>query len=142
MRNKRLTTIPAKQLQWWGLVGAGACAAIPLYVANPAQVGFFPPCPIYALTGLYCAGCGTTRAVHQLLHGHWRAALRLNPLLVLLLPLLAYSFLSFTLEVFGSRRLPAPLRTWLSTGLLIGVVLAFTVWRNVPAQHPVAPSPH
>lgn len=132
MCNKRLTTLPAKQRQWWALVGAGACAAVPLYVADPAQVGFFPPCPIYALTGLYCAGCGTTRAVHQLLHGHWRMALRLNPLLLLLLPVLAYSFLSFTRDAFLGRPLPALLPRSVSTQLLPATVVLFTLWRNLP----------
>ena len=33
---------------------------------NPEKTDLFPPCIIYKLTGLKCAGCGMTRAVHQI----------------------------------------------------------------------------
>jgi hypothetical protein len=124
-----------RRMQWLGLVGACACASVPLYFADPAKAGFFPRCPIHSLTGLYCPGCGTTRAMHQLLHGNPGAAMRFNPLALVLLPVLAYSFLSFTLEVFRGKALPRLFRTRTSTWMLIAAVIAFTVLRNIPA-HP------
>ena len=38
------------------------------YVANvdPNVAGHYPTCPILAVTGWYCPGCGTLRAVHAL----------------------------------------------------------------------------
>jgi hypothetical protein len=59
--------------------------------------------------------------------------MRLNPLALLLLPVLVYSFLSFTLEVFRGKALPRLFRTRKSTWLLIAAVIAFTVLRNIPA---------
>lgn len=48
-------------------------------------------CGLHATTGLYCPGCGATRAAHELLHGRLLAALQDNALLVLLLPMAAYA---------------------------------------------------
>ncbi len=131
-----------KRIQWLAVLGTSAGALVPLYAADPARGGVFPRCPIHALTGLYCPGCGTTRALHQLLHGNLLAALRLNPLLLVLLPILAYSFLSFTREAFCGRALPNLLRTRLVRGLLIGTVLTFTVLRNIPRYPCTLLAPH
>ena len=80
------------------------CAAgvVMLRVFDPATSGIFPPCPVHYLTGWYCPGCGSLRAIHQLLHGNLRAAWALNPLTVVLLPCLTYGLASFVLfEVRG-----------------------------------------
>ena len=80
----------------WPVAFAVGCGAmlVALYVWEPAASGLFPPCPFHALTGLHCPGCGSLRAVHQLLHGELWAAFRLNPLMVLSLPLLAFAVVS------------------------------------------------
>ncbi len=65
-------------------------AAILFYNYNPAREDFFPTCPFLYLTGLLCPGCGSQRALHQLLHGNITAALRLNMLLVISVPFLLY----------------------------------------------------
>ena len=72
------------------LLGAGAaCVALLLSRIDPNQVGSpLPPCPLRALTGIYCPGCGSTRALYDLLHGNVTGALAMNPVLVVLLPLL------------------------------------------------------
>ena len=64
------------------LIG-GACAAVAtlLYVYDPAAAGFFPSCPLRALTGLLCPFCGGLRAAHELLHGRVLEAAALNPFL-------------------------------------------------------------
>ena len=57
---------------------------------NPATHSYFIPCPFNYLTGYHCPGCGSQRAIHQLLHLNVLAAFRLNPLMVLSLPLIIY----------------------------------------------------
>ena len=44
-------------------------------------------CPMYAVTGIPCPSCGSTRAVISVLRGDFTAALRWHPLVVLLPPL-------------------------------------------------------
>jgi len=63
-------------------------------VFDPAESGFFPRCPFYLLTGLKCPGCGSQRAVHQLLTFHPLEALRYNALVVASIPLLAFFLLA------------------------------------------------
>ena len=73
-----------------GLATIGAAIAGAIFVFDPTRVGIFPPCPLHEFTGLWCPGCGSTRALHQLLHGHLMTAFRLNPLAISLLPLVGY----------------------------------------------------
>jgi len=99
---------------------------------DPVRSLSWARCPFHALTGLHCAGCGTLRALHQLLHGHLRAALGLNPLTISLLPFLAYPFLSNVVMVLRGRSLPrVSLPPWTSWALL-WTVLAFWIARNIP----------
>jgi hypothetical protein len=60
------------------------CALLLIY--PPERAGFYPVCPIHEYLGIDCPGCGATRALAALLHGHFLDALRLNALFVLLLP--------------------------------------------------------
>lgn len=39
-----------------------------------------PPCVLYTYFGLYCPGCGGTRAFISLLHGHFLQSLWYHPL--------------------------------------------------------------
>jgi hypothetical protein len=67
----------------------GVTAAV-LYRFPPAVYGFYPVCPVHEYLHLECPGCGTTRALAALLHGHVAEALRLNAFAIgLVLPLLA-----------------------------------------------------
>jgi hypothetical protein len=72
----------------WLALSVLAAALVPLYLFNPANGGF-PVCPFRALTGLLCPGCGSQRALHDLLHGNVTEAFRYNALLVASIPLLA-----------------------------------------------------
>lgn len=114
-------------------IGIGlACALAVLASYDPATTALYPPCPFRTLTGLQCPGCGSLRALHQLLHGNLLAALRLNPLMVLSLPFLAYYFLMHDLVgQMGRRRLPGCWRARLIWALL-GVVVVFWFARNMP----------
>src|SRR5687767_2173685 len=58
-----------------------AAGAWILYTFPPQSHSFYPPCVFRAMTGLLCPGCGSTRALHALLHGHVGEALTLNPFL-------------------------------------------------------------
>lgn len=54
------------------------------------------PCPLMTATGIPCPGCGLTRAVIELIHGDWHAALTIHafaPLLLLALLLTGLSVL-------------------------------------------------
>jgi hypothetical protein len=50
-----------------------------IYTYPPAENTFYPRCMFHVATGLECPGCGSTRAVHHLLHGRIAEAFLLNP---------------------------------------------------------------
>ena len=122
---------PASRWALPALALAGAAAVAVLWRVDPNQPGsLLPGCPMHALTGLYCPGCGATRALHALVHGDLGQAMAMNPLFTLALPFLVL----LLLDAF--RTLPAPLaafthrfsdaRPWAV------LVLGFAVLRNLP----------
>ena len=112
-------------------VAAGVCLAL----VNPHVPGSYPTCPLFALTGLFCAGCGSMRAVHDLTHLDLAGAWGMNPLLVLVLPFLAASWLAWARRAWTG--LP---RRWIAPGwavwVIFGVIVAYSVLRNVPVLAP------
>jgi hypothetical protein len=112
--------------------GAVAAAVVMLRVFDPATSGVFPPCPVRYLTGWYCPGCGSLRAIHQLLHGNVHAAWAMNPLAILFLPFISYGLVSHALTVIRGQGLPEP---FFSAGWIraLGVVIVlYGIARNLP----------
>jgi hypothetical protein len=115
----------------WFVAAGIAAAGITLYFVNPAEQRCLPPCTFYYMTGLYCPGCGTTRAVHQLLHGHLAAAMALNPLMLASLPVMAV--------LLVRPRFAA--KPWVAWTAFV-VVVAFGILRNIPCQPFLILAPH
>ncbi len=88
---------------------------------DPASSGIFPACPLHAITGLHCPGCGSLRATHRLLNGDVAGAFRMNPLMIASLPFLGLLCL----------RPSWCYRTWLPWFVLATLVL-YAVLRNIP----------
>ena len=104
---------------------AVATAAVIVYgLFDPAQTAFFPKCPFLMLTGLECPGCGSQRALHQLLHLNLKGALEYNPLVVAAIP-----FCAFVLSASVLRdRFPALYRVTSSRAFAWGTAAAVGVW--------------
>jgi len=117
-------------------LAAAACAsgaAALLWHEDPASAHLYPPCPFRALTGCLCPGCGSLRAMHRLLHGRVWDAFQMNPLAVVLLPLVLFGLV----QVLFPRLLPlaaseraAPRSIW----ALFAVILLFAALRNLPVE--------
>src|SRR5690606_29528852 len=45
---------------------AGAAATLVVATVSPEEPGHYPTCPFLALTGAWCPGCGSLRALHAL----------------------------------------------------------------------------
>jgi len=117
------------------MLAAFAVALVMLRVFDPATSGIFPPCPLRYLTGWYCPGCGSLRAIHQLLHGNLRAAWAMNPLTVILLPFLMYGLSSFALFEIRGEGLPQPFLRGAWIRALCAAIILFGIARNLPL-HP------
>lgn len=94
--------------------------------------GIAIPCPLHAVTGLYCPGCGITRMCLALLrldlHGAWQA----NAMMLLLLPWLAAVLCSWAVRYIktGQKNLTRAqnIIIWSCCVLL----LLFGILRNIP----------
>jgi hypothetical protein len=122
------------------LAFAGIAAAAVLYFFDPAKSHFYPVCQFHQLTGLYCPGCGATRASYQLLHGNLLAALHDNALYVISLAALAVRGLWFwkrNINRHPVRYFIPPFALW----VFLGAALVFVTLRNLPAFSFLAPFP-
>jgi hypothetical protein len=113
----------------WSLLLAGAAY---LFFFEPGKTGFFPACPFRLLTGFTCPGCGTTRALHQILHGHFETAFTLNPLLIFAIPFFIFAFMRYSVTVMRGgvprpNALPAPY-----IYAVFFIILSFWIFRNTP----------
>ena len=97
------------------------------------------PCPIHALTGLYCPGCGVSRFCMALLRLDFAAGFRSNAGLFILRPLgLAVLAGSAVRYLRTGERRPARWQS-VSVWAMIAVLLAFGILRNLPAFAFLAP---
>ena len=103
-----------------------------LFLFDPASSIFYAPCIFHKLTGFYCPGCGSLRALHQILHGNLVRAFGLNPLMVLSLPFLGYVFLSRVVLVGRKRPLPGVFIPAFWIWIIGAVILGFWILRNIP----------
>jgi hypothetical protein len=112
-------------------ISAIGFAVILLLQFDPNQAGSpLPPCPFHWLTGLYCPGCGATRALHALLHGDVEKAFSMNPVFVIIFPVLVLLIMDRIIKLpAGMARFTeffSDARPW--AWLLIG----YAVLRNLP----------
>jgi hypothetical protein len=111
----------------WSLLLLGA---VYVFAFEPGKTGFFPPCIFRLLTGLQCPGCGSTRSLHQLLHGHFATAFALNPLFVIAIPFLMFALLRHTsLSFRGITPKPNALPARYIY-LIFVVIVSFWIFRN------------
>ena len=116
-----------------------AAGALLLWYMHLGGVGL--KCPVYELTGLYCPGCGSGRAVYSALHGRFAESFRYNPALYIIGIPAAIVFLHEYLRVVFPRLDLRPV--YIPRGLALAAALAILVWmivRNLPVCSFLAPA--
>lgn len=118
-------------------VAVGFGALTTLVAVRPPSTLPIPPCPFRAVTGLLCPFCGSTRAVHHLMHGHLSEAVAYNPLGTLTLPLAIIFLVAVVLIplVRTGRIRSFAVPRWVFVVVAV-VVLGFGVWRDIPGLWP------
>lgn len=113
---------------------AGASAF--LFAVDPHRHAVYPQCLLYKATGLYCAGCGATRALYALLHGRVFEALRDNALFVAALPfllgLLAVYFSNAWRKNAWPQQQISPRTLLVRASWIFLVMILFMIARNLP----------
>lgn len=123
----------------------GGLAAVLLtgavHFRDPHQNGSWGVCPLFALTGLYCPGCGGMRAVNDLTNGNLRAAVSSNVLALMLLPVvIGWWLLEVRNRWRGVHIVPFTRRHGSTTTVLAAVVaLGFMIVRNTSWGAGLAP---
>jgi len=95
---------------------------------------YLPRCFFHDATGLFCPGCGNTRAAHALMHGDLIEALRQNAYTVIALPFLAFAaWQTWWFWIRPGRPRESKLKWRHSYTLVaVGSLAAFTLLRNLP----------
>ncbi len=130
------TLSPARRL----LIGAGGllCAALTLFYILYLRTGV--SCFFHDLTGWYCPGCGTCRAIQAFFRGQFKEMLSYNIMTVFLGIPAGFVFIHEYLRlVFPSLHLRAVYVPQRTAEGIIAVLLLFWVLRNIPAFSFLAP---
>ncbi|MNI62774.1 hypothetical protein D3C73_1181070 [compost metagenome] len=109
------------QLVWGSSLGIAGLLYLKVWL--PAtNIGI--PCVFHELTGLYCPGCGITRALLSLLTLDVYQGFRYNPLVFVILPL----YITYTMATKNQmRRISKVIMT-----VMLIVTLVFGLLRNIP----------
>lgn len=78
---------------------------IPLYFCIIRKRFEMPPCAYSAYLHIYCPGCGGTRAVEALLHGHILESVWCHPIVLYTVVVFGGFMLTQSLERLGVRRI-------------------------------------
>ncbi len=115
-----------------GVAGLG-CAAI-LWGDPTTPGGPLPVCPTKLLLGIDCPGCGSMRMVYSLLHADLGAALRFNAVALLVLPLLAWAWVTWTRGRWRGRRVTSWQHWRWAPMVTLVVTLLWWIVRNIPVE--------
>jgi hypothetical protein len=115
---------------------ACACASAFLFAVDPSQHAVYPQCMLYNATGIYCAGCGATRAAYALLHGRFFDALHDNALFVVALPFILYAIVTYAAIAWQTNAWPQSYVNGRTLGrrsvVIILLLVGFMIMRNLP----------
>ncbi|MFP3990722.1 DUF2752 domain-containing protein [Streptomyces sp. E11-3] len=121
-----------------GALGAVVGAFAYVGTVDPNEPGHYPACPLLALTGILCPGCGGLRSAHAFANGDLPAALGANVFAVAAFVAFAAIWVLWVTRAARGRPLRIALRNahqW-SIG---AVLLVFSVVRNLPFGAWLAP---
>lgn len=84
------------------------------------------------MTGYYCPGCGSQRAIHSLLHFNFRGVVSHNFLFLPAVLLIFYHYSRPVINRMFNLRLPDIFYRKHTPVILFGVIVLFWVLRNLP----------
>jgi len=125
----------ADRLQAVALLLLGAAVLLVIALVPPGQSKLYPPCIFYALTGLYCPGCGSLRCLHSLLHGDFVQAAAYNLLTLAFLPWLITSAFTHVCHQLTGIRVARHYGSSRAIWAIFSIIMLYWIARNLP-WHP------
>lgn len=101
------------------------------FFSNPSSSNHFPQCPFLTATGYYCTGCGSQRALHDLLHLDIIGVAKHNLLFIPAFLLIAYHWIRSYAPVKGKESLPDLIYHPKTPMVLLIIITLFTIFRNI-----------
>ena len=121
-----------KRILNFGILVVFVGLAVLFFVLDPAKYNIFPRCLFNSITGYYCPGCGSQRAIHSLLHFDFAGVVSYNFLFIPAFLLIIYHYLHPILNRFFSWKFPNILYFKNTPWIIFGFVIAFWILRNLP----------
>ena len=99
------------------------------YLYEVYNIGF--DCVVNKFTGLYCAGCGMTRALYSLIQLDFYQAFRYNVLSIVLLPIIVlYVLFEIYAKIFDKTNIMNRMPSWIWYTIAV-IVVVFGIVRNI-----------
>lgn len=112
-------------------MGVLSALAILLYFFfNPERGLLFPKCPFNQMLGIHCAGCGSQRAIHDLLHFRIVEAIGHNVLLIPAVVLVTQHILAKN----GILKATSLLHYRYAPAIILLIIVLFMFCRNIPGK--------
>nr|WP_320020673.1 DUF2752 domain-containing protein [uncultured Draconibacterium sp.] len=106
--------------------------AVIFFILDPAQHEIFPQCLFHSLTGGYCPGCGSQRALHSLLHLDFAGVVGYNFLFLPAVLFILYHYLYPLLNKAFGWKLPNLFYKKQTPLIVLAIVVLFWIARNLP----------
>ncbi|WP_340111636.1 DUF2752 domain-containing protein [Maribellus mangrovi] len=106
--------------------------AVVFFVLDPTKHSIFPKCMFHSLTGAYCPGCGSQRALHSLLHFDIAGVVNYNFLFLPAALLILYHYIHPLLNKYFKWKLPNLFYLKSTPWVIFVVVILFWIFRNLP----------
>jgi len=120
------------KLKHIGMLVLGIGLAFFYFYVNPSEVDFLPKCPLYVTTGIYCPGCGSQRATHQLLRLNILGVLQQNVLYFLGILILGYHFIVTSLNSILKKNFYNYIYHPKTPLILLVIIIIYWILRNIP----------
>jgi hypothetical protein len=102
------------------------------FFIDPSEVDFLPKCVLYATTGIYCPGCGSQRATHQLLNFNLLGVLQQNVFFFIVLLLLGYHLVITSINLYFKKHIYNYIYHPKTPIVFLIFVILFWILRNIP----------
>jgi hypothetical protein len=115
-----------------GLLLAIIGVAVLFFVLDPTKHEIFPRCLFHSLTGGYCPGCGSQRALHNLLHFNIAGVISYNFLFLPAGLFILYHYIHPIVNRVFSLKLPNLVYLKNTPWVVLVIVAVFWIARNLP----------
>lgn len=122
-------------------------AVLFIYRINPEKNPFVPACSFYYFTGLYCPGCGMTRALHAALHCHFSEAFSYNAMWPVITMFIAAALYIWFYYLWAGKNPFTSINRFLGKHpeagwIFVTVLFTFWIMRNIPVFPFTLLAPH